>query len=65
MNRLPAALKGAIPWWIKIAGKLVLSRLPVSFRAWRRLGLFLPGAMQSPAYAIAVFQRHFQQEGRP
>ncbi len=61
MSQLPNAFKKAVPWWMKIAGKLVLSRLALSPQTWRRVGLFLPGAMQTPAYAIAVFQRHFRQ----
>ena len=30
-----ASLREATPWWIKVAGKLVLSPLPVPYRAWR------------------------------
>jgi len=56
-----ASLREATPWWIKVAGKLVLSRLPVPYRAWRSLGIFRHGAMLSPDYARAVFQKHFER----
>jgi SAM-dependent methyltransferase len=58
-------LSAAIPWWAKIAVKLVLSRLPVSSRTWQRAGLFSPGEMRDADYALAVFDRHFETAGRP
>lgn len=58
-------LSAAVPWWVKIAAKLVLSRLPVSPRTWQRIGLFSPGGMLDPEYALAVFARHFEVAGRP
>ncbi len=58
-------LSAAIPWWAKIAAKVVLSRLPVSRRTWQRIGLFSPGGMLDPDYALAVFERHFEVAGRP
>ena len=54
-----------MPWWARIAGKLVLSRLPVGGRAWQKLGLFSPGFMLDPDYAIAVFRRHYERAGSP
>ena len=54
-----------VPWWGKIAAKLLLSRLPVSGRTWQRLGLFSPGGMLDADYAIAVFERHFHAAGAP
>lgn len=50
-----------IPWFGKIAAKIVLARLPVSHARWRRLGLFSHGAMLDPAYALDVFVRHFER----
>lgn len=47
-----------IPWQVKIAGKLVLSRLPVDYRTWARLGAFKHGAMASLAYPQRVFREH-------
>lgn len=60
-----AALKRGLPWWIKIAAKLLLSRLPVGGAVWQRLGLFEPGAMDEPAYALSVFRRHYEAAGAP
>ena len=54
-------LKGAVPWWAKIGLKLMLSRLPVQYGGWRRLGLFVHGAMDDPTYAYSVFRSHFDR----
>ena len=53
------SIKGKIPWHAKIAAKLVLSRLPVNYRFWKRLGLFQHGDMEKPDYAYRIFKRHF------
>jgi SAM-dependent methyltransferase len=58
-------LRACVPWWARIAGKLVLSRLPVPDRVWQRIGIFSPGTMLDPDYALAVFERHFEAAGRP
>lgn len=52
---------GLIPWWGKIAGKLVLSRLPIEYRFWSRIGLFSHGFMEKPNYAYGVFKKHFER----
>ncbi len=52
-----------IPWWAKIAAKLVLARLPLGPDAWRLIGVFRPGAMDVPAYARDVFARHLAATG--
>jgi len=57
--------QSALPWWSKIAAKLLLSRLPISKKFWQRLGLFSPGYMLHPEYAIAVFQAHYARAGSP
>lgn len=54
-----------VPWWAKIAAKLVLARLPVSGGTWQRLGVFSPGGMLEADYAIAVFERHYKGAGAP
>lgn len=48
-----------IPWQTKVIGKVVLSRIPLGYRCWRRLGVFQHGKMQRPEYALRVFQKHF------
>lgn len=55
----------SIPWPVKIAAKLVLSRLPVDHRSWKRIGLFLHGAADRPDYAFGVFKRHFDRVDFP
>lgn len=60
-----ARWRAAIPWWAKIAAKLILSRLPIGSRGWQKLGLFSPGFMLDPNYAIAVFRCHYERTGSP
>ncbi|MGH7628495.1 MAG: hypothetical protein ACREOF_03750 [Gemmatimonadales bacterium] len=49
-----------VPWWAKLGAKVVLSRLPFSYRRWRSIGIFRHGRMLDPTYAHAVFERHFR-----
>lgn len=60
-----ARWRAAIPWWAKIAVKIILSRLPIGPRVWQRLGLFSPGFMLDARYAIAVFRSHYERAGSP
>ena len=50
-------MKRLIPWWGKIVLKIMLSRLPFAYGAWKCLSLFEHGAMDSPDYALSVFNR--------
>lgn len=52
-------LKMGIPWYAKIAAKLVLSRIPLPYQLWKSLGIFGHGPMQQPDYAQRVFRSHF------
>ncbi len=45
------ALKRAVPWWARIAAKIVLARLPIPYSAWKRLRLFEHGDMNQPERA--------------
>lgn len=68
MDKPQAALpawRAVVPWWAKIAAKIVLSRLPMSGAAWQKLGLFSPGFMLDADYAIGVFHHHYEQAGSP
>jgi len=60
-----AALKTRLPWWSKIAAKLVLSRLPFDYAFWKQLALFEHGAMNDPTYALQVFEQHYEQAQVP
>jgi SAM-dependent methyltransferase len=57
------SLKQSLPWWSKMAGKIVLSRLPAGYRAWERVGLFVHGAMDRPEYAWRVVSEHLARAG--
>lgn len=50
-----------LPWWAKLSAKLMLSRLPVPYGFWRRLGLFRHGDMDDPARALAAFRANFEK----
>lgn len=50
-----------IPWWLRIAIKLVLSRIPLGYRLFAALGVFRHGRMEDPSYALGVFSRHFER----
>ena len=60
-----ARWRAVVPWWARIAAKLILSRLPIGPRLWQRFGLFSPGFMLEPGYAIAVFRSHYERAGSP
>jgi SAM-dependent methyltransferase len=57
------ALKRHIPWWAKVWTKVLLSRVPVRYRFWQGLGLFVHGRMDRPEYALQVVQSHLQRLG--
>ena len=55
--------KKYLPWWTKVALKLVLSRIPVAYSVWQRMGLFRHGNMDSARYALDVFHTHIKKAG--
>lgn len=57
------SLKGLVPWWGKVAAKIVLNRLPISYAIWRRLGLFRHGQMDNADYVLGVFDSHIARSG--
>lgn len=64
MSRPPPKLPPKLPWWLKIAAKLVLARLPLPASFWRQVKLFRHGAMDDPAYALRIFRHHFARAGQ-
>ena len=50
-----------LPWQAKIIGKLVLARIPLSYRHWKRVGIFKHGKMQDPSYALTIFRKHYDR----
>lgn len=56
-------IKKRVPWWGRIAAKIVLSRLPGGYRRWGRWGVVRHGAMDDPAYAERIFRYHFDRVG--
>jgi SAM-dependent methyltransferase len=56
-------LRALVPWWLRMYGKLVLSRLPVPYSLWSRLNLFRHGRMDSAGYARQCFDIHWAAVG--
>lgn len=54
-------LIGRLPWQVKLYAKLVLSRLPISYNLWRRMGLFRHGEMNLPIKAVNTFDAYYQR----
>ena len=52
-------VKSNVPWQVKIATKIVLSRLSMDYAFWARLGLFRHGKMDQASYAYGVFKQHY------
>jgi len=65
VGRTTSKIGSKLPWWIKIALKLVFARLPLGYRVWRFLGVFKPGRMLDPEYAYATVSKHFSHAIRP
>lgn len=65
MNEKKDRSRSLLPWQARLLGKLVLSRVPFSYRVWKRIGLFAHGEMEKPAYAYAVFKRHYDRAAFP
>lgn len=45
-------------WTLKIAAKIVLSRLPIPYSWWQSAGLFRHGRMDHAEYALKIFRLH-------
>ena len=52
-----------IPWWLRIAAKIVLARLPLPYSFWKSLRLFEHGDMNQPQRAYDVFLEHARTAG--
>ncbi|MCD6322158.1 MAG: methyltransferase domain-containing protein [Clostridiales bacterium] len=51
-------MKALVPWWLKIIAKMILSRVPIGYSFWQRLGLFRHGYMDQASYVLNVFNEH-------
>lgn len=56
-------LRQAVPWWLRIGAKIVLSRLPIPYGLWKRFGLFEHGDMNQPQRALETFITHARTAG--
>ena len=48
-------------WALKIAAKISLSRLPVSYKLWKLIGIFRHGRMDTTEYPIKIFDLHIKR----
>lgn len=54
-------LKQIVPWWLKIAAKLIIKRIPYPYTWSQKLGLLRLGHMQDIQYALETFHLHYDQ----
>ena len=52
-----------IPWWAKLGIKLILSRLKISYKFWRKIGLFRHGSIDVAEYGFRIFEERARQAG--
>jgi len=50
-------------WWLKIIAKILISRIPFSYRAFASINIFRWGKMDNVAYAQEVFFSHMEHLG--
>ena len=56
-------MKALIPWWFKIIAKIILSRMPIGYGFWQKIGLFRHGYMDDMSYVLNVFNEHVSRAG--
>ena len=56
-------MKKLLPWWFKILAKIILSRIPIDYGFWQRLGIFRHGYMDESDYVLNVFNGHVSRAG--
>jgi hypothetical protein len=47
-------------WRVKIFSKIIISRLPIKYGFWKKIGIFRHGSMDNIEYSISVFQSHLK-----
>jgi SAM-dependent methyltransferase len=52
------SVRKAIPWWLIIGAKIVLSKIPIPYSFWKSLHLFEHGDMNLPHKALEIFLMH-------
>ena len=56
-------MRHRVPWWFRIFLKIGLSRIPIAYGFWKRLGLFEHGDMNDPMRAFDTFVEHASTAG--
>lgn len=47
-------------WALKIAAKVLMARLPISYGFWKSMGVFRHGRMDSAGYPMKIFKLHVE-----
>ena len=58
-----ANIKRFFPWWLKISLKLMLSKVPLPYSLWAKLGVFGHGDMKQPHRALDSLSIHATTAG--
>jgi len=56
-------MKRYMPWWLKISLKLMLSKIPLSYSLWTKVGAFRHGDMNQPQRALDSLTIHAATAG--
>lgn len=56
-------IRQRVPWWLRVGLKIGLSRFPISYGCWKRLGFFVHGDMNDPRRAFETFVQHASTAG--
>ena len=58
-------LKHCLPWWMKIAIKIAIARIPVRYGTWKRLHIFEHGRMEDVDYLYGTVLDHIAACPKP
>jgi SAM-dependent methyltransferase len=56
-------IKDKLPWWLKMFLKILLSRMPLGYKFWRKIGLFRHGKMDQAEYIFENFNFYCNTSG--
>lgn len=55
---MSAFRNSAVPWWLIIGAKIILSRLPIPYSFWKKFHVFEHGDMNLPERCLENFLKH-------
>lgn len=63
VENVPSSFKRNLPWWVRLAVKVTLARLPVPYSIWKHMRIFEHGDMNKPQRAFDTFIEHARTAG--